>query len=298
MERDALPSRGSDTETQHALSSQCTFAQLFRETRDIPVEVLRAPLDGRERLLAVKLKGEQGLDWGGIYRDTIERCIDDLFSDRIDLFLACPNAREPNSPGEMKYLPNPKYRESSDALAMYSFVGNLIGIALRTKQRMAFELCSAVWKTIVGDVVTIDDVDSVDHAFVSTLRQVNEFTQTDDSEDFQELFVLTFSVLDSAGNEVELMPSGSQVPVTYSNRSKFYQLALESRLTEGKQAAEAIAAGVYTLVPQRALSLFTWEQLERAVKGEPEVEMRRRCDVDLDRCAEASHGVYWVDGVA
>ena len=275
MERDALPSRGSDTETQHALSSQCTFAQLFRETRDIPVEVLRAPLDGRERLLAVKLKGEQGLDWGGIYRDTIERCIDDLFSDRIDLFLACPNAREPNSPGEMKYLPNPKYRESSDALAMYSFVGNLIGIALRTKQRMAFELCSAVWKTIVGDVVTIDDVDSVDHAFVSTLRQVNEFTQTDDSEDFQELFVLTFSVLDSAGNEVELMPSGSQVPVTYSNRSKFYQLALESRLTEGKQAAEAIAAGVYALVPQRALSLFTWEQLERAVKGEPEVGTRK-----------------------
>ena len=28
---------------------------------------------------------------------------------------------------------------------------------------------------------------------------------------------------------------------------------------------------VYALIPQRALSLFTWEQLERAVKGTPEV---------------------------
>ena len=110
--------------------------------------------------------------------------------------------------------------------------------------------------------------------------------------------MLTFSVLDSAGNEVELMPSGSQVPVTYSNRSKFYQLALESRLTEGKQAAEAIAAGVYALVPQRALSLFTWEQLERAVKGEPEVGTRKHCDVDLDRRVETPHGLYWLDRAA
>ena len=44
-------------------------------------------------------------------------------------------------------------------------------------------------------------------------------------------------------------------------------------MTEWKQAAEAIAAGVYALVPQKALSLFTWEQLERAVKGVPEVPM-------------------------
>ena len=38
-------------------------------------------------------------------------------------------------------------------------------------------------------------------------------------------------------------------------------------------AAEAIAAGVYAMIPLRALSLFTWEQLERAVKGVPEVPM-------------------------
>ena len=282
MERSVLSTHGSDMESCHAFSSQCTFAQLFREMRTIPVEVLRAPLDGRERLLAVKLKGEQGLDWGGIYRDTIERCIDDLFSERIDLFLACPNSRDSSGSEEAKYLPNPKYRESSDALAMYSFVGNLIGVALRTKQRMAFELCSSVWKAIVGDTVTLDDVDSTDHSFVLTLRQVKDFQESeggDESEDFQELFGLTFSVLDSAGNEVELIPSGAQVPVTYANRDKFYQLALESRLNEGKQAAEAIAAGVYALVPQRALSLFTWEQLERAVKGEPEVGVVMMYDV-------------------
>ena len=64
---------GDDGETRSALTSQCFFAQLFRQMQKVPVDVLRAPLDSRERLLSVKYKGEQGLDWGGLYRDTIER---------------------------------------------------------------------------------------------------------------------------------------------------------------------------------------------------------------------------------
>ena len=47
--------------------------QLVRQLRQYPVDVMRSPLDARERLLSVKYKGEQGLDWGGLYRDTIER---------------------------------------------------------------------------------------------------------------------------------------------------------------------------------------------------------------------------------
>ena len=265
-----------DEEARNAMTSQCTFAQLFRQTRKFKVDVLRAKLDSRERLLAVKYKGEQGLDWGGIYRDMMERCIEDLFSDRIDLFIPSPNSQGEEKNDDVVYLPNPKYRESSDALAMYGFVGNLIGISLRTKQLMSFELCSAIWKTIVGDAVTSEDVESVDRAFINTLNQVRDFEQSGDAEDFQYLFGLTFAVPDSAGNEVELIPSGAQVSVSFENRAKFVQLALDYRLNEWKQAAEAIASGVYALVPQRALSLFTWEQLERAVQGAPEVESWKR----------------------
>ena len=211
----------------------------------------------------------------------MRRSVEDLFSDHIDLFLPCPNSRAEEQSDEAIYVPNPKYRESGDALSMwrilfrltcrYTFVGNLIGISLRTKQLMSIELCSAIWKTIVGDVITVDDVERVDSGFMNSLRQVKEYQESDGDEEFEYIFGLTFAVQDSAGNEVELLPSGSQVPVTLENRTKFYDLALEYRMSEWKQAAEAIAAGVYALVPQKALSLFTWEQLERAVKGVPEV---------------------------
>lgn len=201
----------------------------------------------------------------------MRRSVEDLFSDHIDLFLPCPNSRAEEGINEEKYLPNPKYRHSLEVMDMYIFVGYLIGISLRTKQLMSIELCSAIWKTIVGDVITVDDVERVDSGFMNSLRQVKEYQESDGDEEFEYIFGLTFAVQDSAGNEVELLPSGSQVPVTLENRTKFYDLALEYRMSEWKQAAEAIAAGVYALVPQKALSLFTWEQLERAVKGVPEV---------------------------
>ena len=53
-------------------------------------------------------------------------------------------------------------------------------------------------------------------------------------------------------------------------------MALEFKLNEFKQAAEAIACGLQVLIPQRSIALFTWDQLERAVRGEPEVESWKR----------------------
>ena len=63
----------NESVTKNAFTSQCTFAQMFREVMKIDVAILRSPLDARDRLFAVKYKGEQGLDFGGLYRDTIER---------------------------------------------------------------------------------------------------------------------------------------------------------------------------------------------------------------------------------
>ena len=48
----------------------------------------------------------------------VRRSVEDLFSDRIDLFLPCPNSRAEEQSDEAIYVPNPKYRESGDALSM------------------------------------------------------------------------------------------------------------------------------------------------------------------------------------
>ena len=62
-----------DGDVHSVMNSQCMFAQLYRQMKHISCDVLRAKLDSKDRVIAIKYKGEQGLDWGGLYRDTIER---------------------------------------------------------------------------------------------------------------------------------------------------------------------------------------------------------------------------------
>lgn len=196
-----------------AFTSQCTFAQLFREVSKIDTNLLRSPLDKKGRLFAIKYKGEQGVDFGGLYREVMERAVEDLFSDRIDLFLPCPNSRAEEGSNEEKYLPNPKYRHSVEAMDMYMFVGNLIGISLRTKQQQAFELPSMIWKVLIGSQPDLEDLASVDTDFVTLLKSIRSFDEEEAEESFYDTFGLTFSIYDLAGNENELIPGGAEVRV-------------------------------------------------------------------------------------
>ena len=52
--------------------------------------------------------------------------VEDLFSDRIDLFLPCPNSQNDKENNEERYVANPKYRESSDAVAMYEINHSIV----------------------------------------------------------------------------------------------------------------------------------------------------------------------------
>ena len=197
--------------------------------------------------------------------------MEDLFSDRIDLFLPCPNSRAEEGINEEKYLPNPKYRHSLEVMDMYIFVGYLIGISLRTKQQLAFELPSMIWKYFIGSQPSVEDLESVDTDFIVLLKSIKAFDEEESEESFYDTFGLTFSITDLAGNENELIPGGADIPVTYETAEKWSELAMEFKLNEFKQASEAISCGIQALVPQRSIALFTWNQLERAVCGEPEV---------------------------
>ena len=188
------------------------------------------------------------------------RSVEDLFSGHIDLFIAAPNGQQSS---EDRFIPNPRYRDNSDVLAMYHFVGNLVGVSLRTKQQLGFDLSSQVWKTIVC-------LEMVDAGYMEMVREV-ESASEELKECFASVFDLVMMVNDSAGNEVELVPGGEGIAVTWENHLEFAKLAREMRVNEAKPAAEAIAEGVWEVVPKKVLTLFTWEQLERNVKGEPEV---------------------------
>ena len=93
------------------------------------------------------------------------------------------------------------------------FVGNLIGISLRTKQQQAFELPSMIWKVLIGSQPDLEDLESVDTDFITLLKSIRDFDEEEAEESFYDTFGLTFSIYDLAGNENELLPGGAEVRI-------------------------------------------------------------------------------------
>ena len=93
----------ADLRITDAASTMCTFAQIYRHCTEARVtdRQLRCKLSEREFLWEVRFVGlggsaEDGLDWGGLYREVLERSMSDLFGEPhlqgINLFSLSPNA--------------------------------------------------------------------------------------------------------------------------------------------------------------------------------------------------------------
>lgn len=55
-----------------------------------------------------------------------------------------------------------------------SGLGVLFGVAIRTKKPLAIPLAPIIWKLIVGEPVTIEDVEEVDCMYVRHLRNIRD----------------------------------------------------------------------------------------------------------------------------
>ena len=90
----------------HGAVMTCAL-QVFAALRDKPHRLLRSRLDDRGRLFSVGFAGEDGSDHGGLYRDVMQRMVEELFSANLDLFLLSPNGVHQRGVNRDKFLPSP-----------------------------------------------------------------------------------------------------------------------------------------------------------------------------------------------
>lgn len=134
--------------------SQCIFVQAFNNLHRVSPAKLRTKLDEKERLFHVSFRGEDGMDWGGLFRDAMTNMVEDCFSDHLNLFIPCPNAVTQEGFNTEKYVPNP-HHTTPRTIEMFEFLGKLIGISMRFKMYLPFELPALVWKPLVGMALSV-----------------------------------------------------------------------------------------------------------------------------------------------
>lgn len=263
------------------------FGQLFSQLyRRVPLPQLR----NSERAFYAILAGEHSDDYGGPYRDVLNQACDELMSSGT-LFCMCPTKR---------HVPNPR-AVSATAIEMLEFVGVLIGISMRTKTPLSFDMPAFVWKRICAERVVFGDLRACDPSFcelVDALAKISNVSQSEWIATLANLNLdLRFSVIGIDGRVIDLVPGGRDLAVTYETRGAFLSLAVKRRMEETSLQCVAMVRGMATQVPRHLLSLFTWQEIEAMCCG-PEiidVEVLKKCTIYGDGIDESSAVVnyFW-----
>lgn len=167
-------------------------------------------------------------------------------------------------------------------LNAYTFLGQVMGIALRCRVAAPWRLSKVFWKGLVGEALQETDLEHVDfeaHALVrgvkdhiSTLRKTQQFTERTTSSQVTDCFTWTAP---ARGETVELRPGGAELTVRTAELPEYAHAVVQARIHEGDTTLFAVRDGLASVVPAAVLPLFAWDEVELQACGRPGV------DVDL-----------------
>jgi len=173
----------------------------------------------------------------------------------------------------------PAYLES------YCFLGRILGVALRNGISLQLGLVPHVWRSLVGQVGTKDDLADADEAFSATLHRGLQ----------------SWGLKSSSGEDISLREGGAsggaaQVTVDGSADSieaaMLREAAATVRIFESWMPTLAVQEGLTSVIPTALLPLFTPSEFEMRVCGRAGVDvplLAANTDYDDDVSAEDEH---------
>ena len=243
-----------------------------------------------DQLWRAQYLGMHSTDQGGPYRDSITRICADICSTRLPLFILCPNGRTNVGSNRDCWIPNvfpPNQSIPMKIQKQYRFVGQLFGIAIRKKHYFDLKFPTLFWKGLLQEEITIEDIEAID---VQSFRLINDMEKNIEQiqsmgidQDMEAVFSsimseLHFDVVSSAGQSYELIPGGSELPITAANFKNYCTAYRKYRLQEFHRQIELISQGLRSVIPSYYFSLLTAKELEEFVcgKGELDIELLKR----------------------
>ena len=175
----------------------------------------------------------------------------------------------------------------------YKFLGQVIGIAIRNRVTFPVQLCSLVWKPLVGQQLTSTDLFDSDESLKSILQQIqfdlaplgDEMLEDADVQWVAQLSdgrTVDLSALRpprSASDDEEDEDDDDEQFVRQSEVGDFVRTVIDVRLNECRSAALAIREGLCSIVPASVLSLLDWKELRALVAGREDIniDLLRSC---------------------
>ena len=236
----------------------------------------------------------QGLS--GPYRQFFSDIANELEnSDKINLL--CPTQNNLNKKGEYKdkYTINPK----SEEFSQFEFLGILMGLCIRTGVYLPVNLCSLVWKKIIGEKIDKNDILIFDEG----LSKMGEILFKKDNEINKDLLknsfgenISTISLTDSTQKKLSKTYTTEELISSKKERIDLFKEIHNLRLNESNSQITSIIKGINKIIPISVLQYFTWEEMERLVCGKKtvDIELLEKNTVIAPELEKKDYLVKWV----
>lgn len=311
--------------------SNSLIGQAFEELHFLSPTVLRIsyshPMDdGQERCFKVKFDGEGVDDYGGPYRECFTQLFDELqmlSADRfsvepsltkqneqtlhkneestcvLPLFIPSTNSQTRTGNGQEKLVLSPSLLREPGVpkqlyLEMYHFVGQLIGIALRSRISVQLRWPAMLWKILIASPLTLSDLEEVDVGTCNILRSLLSISIDGADDGYLQALLneLQWEAHLSDGSLVEMIPNGSGKGVTAADKLKYVQSVMRCRARESEEAKRSLLSGFISIIPCCILPLFTWQEMEYLVCGNESLDvdlLQQFTDYDDDISPDDQH---------
>eukprot|EP00037_Helgoeca_nana_P019185 m.186156 g.186156 ORF g.186156 m.186156 type:complete len:864 (-) comp24757_c0_seq1:70-2661(-) len=227
---------------------------------------------------------EDALDYGGVSREWFYELSRAMLNPQYALFEPC---------GSDQYLlkVNPASGINPDHLTHFRCVGRVLGLAVKHGHYIEGGFIMPIFKTLLGKLVSLEDMQHVDPTFYNSLLWIleNEIAGIIDNTFVDEH--LSFGEVTA----VELKSDGANIAVTDENKREYVDLIVQHRLLDGiVEQSRAIKAGFDDVVPVRFMDMFDEKELELLVCGLGEVNVSDwAANTEYRHCTSADPVTRW-----
>ncbi|NXM39833.1 WWP2 ligase, partial [Gymnorhina tibicen] len=248
----ALPSH-----VKISVSRQTLFEDSFQQIMNMK------PYDLRRRLYII-MRGEEGLDYGGIAREWFFLLSHEVLNPMYCLF---------EYAGKNNYCLqiNPASSINPDHLTYFRFIGRFIAMALYHGKFIDTGFTLPFYKRMLNKRPTLKDLESIDPEFYNSIVWTKENSLEECGLELY--FIQDMEILGKVTTH-ELKEGGESIRVTEENKEEYIMLLTDWRFTRGvEEQTKAFLDGFNEVVPLEWLRYFDEKELELMLCGMQEIDM-------------------------
>ncbi|KAJ0029164.1 hypothetical protein NQD34_004161 [Periophthalmus magnuspinnatus] len=245
----ALPSH-----VKISVSRQTLFEDSFQQIMNVK------PYDLRRRLYII-MRGEEGLDYGGIAREWFFLLSHEVLNPMYCLF---------EYAGKNNYCLqiNPASSINPDHLTYFRFIGRFIAMALYHGKFIDTGFTLPFYKRMLDKKPTLKDLESIDPEFYNSIMWVKENSLEESGLELY--FAQDMEILGKVSTH-QLKADGENLLVTEDNKD---ELLTDWRFTRGvEEQTKAFLDGFNEVVPLEWLRYFDEKELELMLCGMQEIDL-------------------------